>query len=78
MSKSNNSIQDFLMAKLEKFQKWIIKNAKIVMPIVLILCVAVTIVISLNANRREVEAQVQQIIQEQKETDSAAIGGDNI
>lgn len=66
------------MAKLEKLQKWIIRNAKFVMPVVLVLCVIVTIVISLNANRKEVEAQVQQTVSDGEYEDILGIGGSSI
>lgn len=57
MNTSNNNIRDFLMAKLEIFKNWIVKNAKIVMPVVLAVCVIITIVISVNANKKAVEKQ---------------------
>lgn len=66
------------MAILEKLQKWIIRNAKFVMPVVLVLCVIVTIVISLNANRREVEAQVQQTVSDGEYEDIIGIGGSSM
>ncbi|MDD6810802.1 MAG: SH3 domain-containing protein [Lachnospiraceae bacterium] len=55
MNTSNNNIRDFLMAKLEILKNWIVKNAKIVMPVVLAVCVIITIVISVNANKKAVE-----------------------
>lgn len=40
------------MDKLESLKSWVIKNAKIVMPAILILCVIVTVFISLSANKQ--------------------------
>lgn len=45
------------MAKLEAIGNWLVKHAKIVMPVVLIACVAVTIFVSVNANRKNANRQ---------------------
>lgn len=45
------------MAKLEAIGNWLVKHAKIVMPVVLIACVAVTVIVSVNANRKNVNRQ---------------------
>ncbi|MCM1253677.1 MAG: SH3 domain-containing protein [Clostridium sp.] len=55
--KSNNNIGDILLAKLEAFGNWLVKHAKIVMPVVLIACVAVTVIVSVNANRKVADRQ---------------------
>lgn len=57
MNTSNNNIRDFLMAKLEILKNWVVKNSKIVMPVVLAVCVIITIVISVNANKKAVQEQ---------------------
>ena len=57
MNTSNNNIRDFLMAKLEILKNWVVKNSKIVMPVVLAICVIITVVISVNANKKAVEEQ---------------------
>ncbi len=57
MNTSNNNIKDFLMAKLEILGNWVVKNVKIVMPVVLAVCVIITIVISVNANKKAEEEQ---------------------
>lgn len=59
-------------------QKWIIKNAKFVMPVVLVLCVVVTVMISLKANKREVETQGQQVVPDQEYENIFGIGGDSV
>ena len=45
------------MAKLEAIGNWLVKHAKIVMPVVLIACVAVTVFVSVNANRKNANRQ---------------------
>lgn len=57
MNTSNNNIRDFLLAKLEILKNWIVKNSKIVMPVVLAVCVIITIVIAVNANKKAAEEQ---------------------
>lgn len=54
---SNNSIGDILLAKIEAIGNWLVKHAKIVMPVVLITCVAVTVIVSVNASRKSADRQ---------------------
>ncbi len=56
----NKSIRD----RIEDLKEWISEHAKIVMPIVLIICVSITVFVAINANRRaaaEVEAQLAEM-----------------
>ncbi|MDE6214296.1 MAG: SH3 domain-containing protein [Lachnospiraceae bacterium] len=52
METSNN-----MKAKLESLKNWFIRYSKIVLPIILVLCVALTIVIAIQANKRKVEQE---------------------
>ncbi len=53
MNTSNNNIQDFIRAKLEILKNWLFRYSRIIMPIVLVLCVAVTVAIAVSASRRK-------------------------
>lgn len=53
MNTSNNNIQDFIKAKLEIFRNWLFRYSKIIMPVVLVLCVAGTVAVAINANKRK-------------------------
>lgn len=55
MNTSNSDKKGNLMEKLEKLKSWFVKNSKIVMPVILAVCVIITVVISVSANKREVE-----------------------
>lgn len=55
MNTSNSDKKVNLMEKLEKLKSWFVKNAKIVMPVILAVCVIITVVISVSANKREEE-----------------------
>lgn len=57
MKMSNNKIGNIFLAKLEAFGNWLVKHAKIVMPLVLIACVAVTVTVSVNASRKDAGRQ---------------------
>ena len=57
MNTSNNNIQDFLKAKLEIFRNWLFRYSKIIMPVVLVLCVAVTVMVAVSANKRKLEKE---------------------
>lgn len=57
MYTSNNAIQCFLKAKLDALRDWLIRYSKIVLPVILVICVGLTIVIAINANKRKVELE---------------------
>lgn len=50
MNTSNNNIKDYLLAKLAKISEWLAKHAKIVMPVILLVCVIITVGIAVSAN----------------------------
>lgn len=54
MNTSNNNIQDFIRAKLEIFKNWLFRYSRIIMPVVLVLCVAGTVAVAVNANKRKI------------------------
>jgi len=55
MSTSNNTIQSFLKAKLDALRDRLIRYSNIVLPVILVICVGLTIVIAVNANKRKAE-----------------------
>ena len=57
MKTSNNGLGDVLLAKLESLGSWLVRHAKIVMPVVLAACVIITVVISIRANKKDAEQQ---------------------
>ena len=57
MNTSSNNVLDFIKAKLEIFKNWLFQHSRIIMPIVLLICVAATIAIAVNANKRKVVAE---------------------
>ena len=57
MKTSNNGLGDILLAKLDSLGSWLVRHAKIVMPVVLAACVIITVVISIRANKKETEQQ---------------------
>lgn len=57
MNMSNNTILEFLKAGVEALKKWLVKYSKIVLPVILIVCVGLTIVIAIQANKRKVEQE---------------------
>ncbi len=54
MNTSNNNIQDYIKAKLESFKNWLFRYSKIVMPVILLICVVITIVVAINANKKKI------------------------
>ena len=54
MNTSNNNIQDHIKAKLESFKNWLFRYSKIVMPVMLLICVVITVVVAINANKRKI------------------------
>lgn len=57
MNTSNSTIQDFLKAKFEILKDWLIRYSKIVMPVVLAVCVLITVVTAVSANKRKIEQE---------------------
>lgn len=53
MNTSNNNIHDFIKAKLEIIKNWLFRYSRIIMPIVLVICVGITIAVAIHANRRK-------------------------
>ena len=53
MNTSNNNIHDFIKAKLEIIKNWLFRYSRIIMPIVLVICVGITVAVAINANRRK-------------------------
>lgn len=54
MNTSNNNIPDFIKAKLESLKNWLFRYSKIIMPVILVICVAVTVTIAVNANKKKI------------------------
>lgn len=57
MNTSNNTIPSFLKAKFDALRDWFIRYSKIVLPVILVICVGLTIVIAIKANKRKVELE---------------------
>lgn len=57
MKTSNSNLGDILLAKLEGLGNWVVRHAKIVMPVVLAACVIITVVISVRANKKDAQQQ---------------------
>lgn len=53
MNTSSNNRRGNFKAGLEKFKNWLFQYSRIIMPVVLIVCVAVTVIIAINANGRK-------------------------
>lgn len=68
MNTSNNTIMDFF----EALKKWLVKYSKIVLPIILVVCVGLTIVIAIQANKRKVE-QEEAVVASEEDTEEAHV-----
>ncbi len=67
MSTSNNKAWEAL-------KKWLIRYSKIILPIILVVCVGLTIVIAVHANKRKVEQEERVVMpEEQEEQEETAI-----
>lgn len=73
MNTSNNTIQDFIKAKLEILKNWLIRYSRIVMPVVLVICVLITIVIAVNANQKKAEQEEASVASEDVDTTNSLI-----
>ncbi len=57
MNMTNNTIWEGLKAKFESFKNWLVRYSKIVLPVILVVCVGLTIVIAIQANKRKIEQE---------------------
>ena len=72
MNTSNNTIQGFLKAKFDALRNWFIRYPKIILSVILVICVGLTIVIAIKANKRKVELEESAVLVENVEgTDEA-------
>jgi len=73
MNKSNNTILGFLKAGVEALKKWLVKYSKIVLPVILVVCVGLTIVIAIQANKRKVEQEEAVVAPEESTEDEEVL-----
>lgn len=62
MNTSSNTIQGFLKAKFDALRDWLIRYSKIVLPVILVICVGLTIVIAINANKHKAELEESAVL----------------
>ena len=67
MNTSNNTIQGFLKAKFDALRNWFIRYPKIILSVILVICVGLTIVIAIKANKRKVELEESAVLVENVE-----------
>lgn len=70
---TNNTIWEGLKAKFESFKNWLVRYSKIVLPVILVLCVALTIVIAIQANKRKVEQEETVVAPEENTGEDEAL-----
>lgn len=73
MNTTNNSIWEGLKVRLEAFKNWLIRYSKIVLPVILVICVALTIVIAVQANKRKVEQEKTVVASEESASEDEAL-----
>ncbi len=65
----NNSIKD----RLDDIKDWISDHAKIVMPVILVVCVLFTVLIAVNANKKAAAEEEAQMAESTEVADTAAL-----
>lgn len=70
---TNNTIWEGLKAKLDALKSWLVRYSKIVLPVILIVCVALTIVIAIQANKRKVEQEETVVAPEENAAEEEAL-----
>ncbi len=68
-SSMNNSIKD----RLDDIKDWISDHAKIVMPVILVICVLFTVLIAVNANKKAAAEEEAQMAESTEVADTAAL-----
>lgn len=70
---TNNTMWDGLKAKFEAFKNWLVRYSKIVLPIILVVCVVLTIVIAVQANKRKIEQEETVVAPEENTGEDEAL-----
>ncbi|MDE5940460.1 MAG: SH3 domain-containing protein [Lachnospiraceae bacterium] len=70
---TNNTIGEGLKAKFDSFKNWLVRYSKIVLPVILVVCVALTIVIAIQANKRKVEQEETVVAPEENTGEDEAL-----
>lgn len=70
---TNNTMWEGLKAKFEAFKNWLVRYSKIVLPIILVVCVALTIVIAVQANKRKIEQEETAVAPEETTGEDEAL-----
>lgn len=73
MNMTNNTMREGLKAKSEAFKNWLVRYSKIVLPVILVVCVALTIVIAIQANERKVEQEETAVAPEESTGEEEAM-----
>lgn len=68
MDISNNT-----KARIESFKNWLVKYSKIILPVILVLCVALTVVIAIQANKRKVQQEEAAVASEEDNTEDGVL-----
>lgn len=55
MNTSNNDLKEILLEKFEDLKNFLFKNIKIVLPVVLLVCVLITVFVAVSANNKKAE-----------------------
>ena len=70
---TNDTMREGLKAKSEAFKNWLVRYSKIVLPVILVVCVALTIVIAIQANKRKVEQEETAVAPEESTGEEEAM-----
>ena len=73
MNMTNDTMREGLKAKSEAFKNWLVRYSKIVLPVILVACVALTIVIAIQANKRKVEQEETAVAPEESTGEEEAM-----
>ena len=73
MNMTNDTMREGLKAKSEAFKNWLVRYSKIVLPVILVVCVALTIVIAIQANERKVEQEETAVAPEESTGEEEAM-----
>ena len=66
---------DKLKEKIHMCKEWILNHSKIVLPAVVVVCVAITVAVALNANKKEMQKQVvgAEVVTEEESSTEVAV-----
>lgn len=70
MNTSNNDLREFLLEHLDRLKHWFFKHIKVVLPVILVICILITVGIVAGARHKKAEREAAAAAAQEQETET--------